>query len=326
MKKLISIVIPVYFEEEVIEFTYIRVKEYLSGLPYRYEIVFVNDGSKDKSLEILKAIAKSDKTIKIISFSRNFGHQVAITAGIDEAAGDAIVVMDADLQDPPEVISEMLVKWEKGYDVVYAKRKQRNGESFFKKFTAQAFYRLLNKLTDIEIPLDTGDFRLMDKKIKYDLLKIREKNRFVRGIISWIGHNQTFVEYERPARFAGETKYPLRKMLKFALDGITSFSVYPLKIALSVGFFSIVIAFFLFIYAISSLAFFPSATLPGWTSTIITTVFFGGVQLFTIGIIGEYIGRIFEESKKRPLYLIDEKINFEVNEKLIPEESFELVD
>ena len=310
MKK-ISIVIPVYFEEKVIPVIYSRLKDFLSKISYNYEIIFVDDGSGDRSFEILKAIALKDKTIKIISFSRNFGHQIAITAGIDEASGDAIIVMDADMQDPPEVILEMLVKWEEGFEVVYAKRKARYGESFFKRTTALIFYRLLNKLTEVHIPLDTGDFRLIDRKVKFDLLKIREKNRFVRGIISWIGYHQIFVEYDRQERYAGETKYPMRKMLKFALDGITSFSVYPLKIALNIGFFSIIVALFLIFHALISYFFFPKATLPGWTSILIATVFFGGIQLFTIGIIGEYIGRIFEESKNRPLYLIDEKINFE---------------
>lgn len=309
--KTISLVIPVYFEEEVIAVTYSHLKKFLSGISYNYEIIFVNDGSKDKTLDILKEIALKDKTIKIISFSRNFGHQLAITAGIDEAAGDAIIVMDADLQDPPEVISEMLIKWEEGYEVVYAKREQRLGESLFKRITARVFYRLLNKLTEIDIPLDTGDFRLIDRKVKYDLLKIREKNRFIRGIISWIGYRQTHVMYQRQERHSGETKYPIKKMMKFALDGITSFSAYPLKIALNMGFFSIIIAFILFLYALVSYIFLPDVTLPGWTSILIAVVFFGGVQLFTSGIIGEYIGRIFEESKNRPLYLIDEKINFD---------------
>jgi len=195
MKKL-SIVIPVYFEENVIGVIYSRLKDILSRISYNYEIIFVDDGSMDRTLELLKEIASKDKSVKIISFSRNFGHQVAITAGIDEASGDGIILMDADMQDPPEVILEMIVKWEKGYDVVYAKRKHRIGESFFKKTTASIFYKLFNKLTDVKIPLDTGDFRLIDRKIKNDLFKMREKNRFVRGIISWLGYRQTFVEFE----------------------------------------------------------------------------------------------------------------------------------
>lgn len=259
----------------------------------------------------MKGIAIEDKTIKIISFSRNFGHQIAITAGIDEASGDAIIVMDADMQDPPAVILKMLALWEVGYDVVYAKRKQRHGESFFKKTSASIFYRFLNKLTDIHIPLDTGDFRLIDRKIKNDLLRIREKNRFVRGIISWLGYRQTFVEFERQERISGESKYPLRKMIKFALDGITSFSIFPLKIATNIGFFSIIISLLLIFYALFSYIFFPKITLPGWTSILIAVVFFAGIQMLVIGIIGEYIGRIFEESKNRPLYIINEKINFE---------------
>ena len=310
MKK-ISIVIPIYFEEKVLEVIYSSLKDILSKISYNYEIIFVDDGSGDKSLKILKGIAIEDKTIKIISFSRNFGHQIAITAGIDEASGDAIIVMDADMQDPPAVILKMLALWEVGYDVVYAKRKQRHGESFFKKTSASIFYRFLNKLTDIHIPLDTGDFRLIDRKIKNDLLRIREKNRFVRGIISWLGYRQTFVEFERQERISGESKYPLRKMIKFALDGITSFSIFPLKIATNIGFFSIIISLLLIFYALFSYIFFPKITLPGWTSILIAVVFFAGIQMLVIGIIGEYIGRIFEESKNRPLYIINEKINFE---------------
>lgn len=310
MKKL-SIVIPVYFEEKVIAVMYSRLKDTLAKITYNYEIIFVNDGSTDRSLEILKEIALKDKTIKIISLSRNFGHQIAITAGIDEALGDAIIIMDADLQDPPDLITKLIQKWEEGYEVVHAKRKQRYGESLFKKTTALIFYRLLSKLTKIKIPNDTGDFRLVDRKIKHDLLKIREKNRYVRGIISWIGYRQTFIEYDRQVRYAGETKYPLKAMFKFALDGITSFSVFPLKIALNMGFLAVLMAFILFLYALFSFIFLPNRTLPGWTSTLIAIVFFGGVQLFTIGIIGEYIGRIFEESKNRPLYIVSEMINFE---------------
>lgn len=313
MKK-ISIVLPVYFEEKVVNTTYSRVKDVLSKISYDYEIIFVNDGSGDQTLKFLKEIACGDKTVKIISFSRNFGHQIAVTAGIDAATGDAVIIMDADLQDPPELIIEMLKKWEQGYEVVYGKRKRRYGEPFLRKTAFLIFYRLLNKLTDIKIPLDTGDFRLIDKKIKNDLLRMREKNRFVRGIISWLGYRQTFIEYERPGRYAGETKYPFKKLLKLALDGITSFSVYPLKIALNIGFFSIIIALVLFIYAMASYIFFPKITPAGWTSVLISIIFFGGVQLFTIGIIGEYIGRIFEESKNRPIYIVDEKINFEEKE------------
>jgi dolichol-phosphate mannosyltransferase len=308
--KLISIVIPTYFEEKVIAITYTRVKDIFSKLSFNCEIIFVNDGSGDRSLEILKEIALRDKTIKIISLSRNFGHQIAITAGIDAAKGDAIIVMDADLQDPPEVIIQLIQKWEEGYEVVYAKRQERYGESHFKKITAGIFYRALSKLSQIKIPNDTGDFRLIDRKIKYNLLNIREKNRYVRGLISWVGYKQTFVEYNRQARYAGETKYPLKKMITFALDGITSFSVFPLKIALNIGFVSVIIAFILILYALYASLFTPESTMPGWTSTLIVVVFFGGIQLFTIGIIGEYIGRIFEESKNRPLYIIAEKINF----------------
>lgn len=310
MKK-ITIVAPVYSEEGVIELFYSSLKDVLSKLNYHHEVIFINDGSKDKSLEILKKIANEDSNVKIISFSRNFGHQVAISAGIEESSGDAIIVMDSDMQDPPEVISQMLIKWEDGYEVVYAKRIKRYGESFFKKNTAAFFYRFLNRLSDIKIPLDTGDFRLIDRKIKIQLSKFREKSRFIRGIISWIGYRQTYVEFDRQERFTGETKYPLWKMIKFALDGITSFSITPLKIALGIGLFSMIIALTVSCYVFYRYIFFRELILSGWASILLAVVFFGGIQLLTIGIIGEYIGRIFEETKDRPLYIIDEKINFD---------------
>lgn len=310
LRFLLSVVVPMYYEEKVAETCYQRIRSVLNQIEgMDYELIFVNDGSQDATLPILKTIAANDPKVKVISFSRNFGHQIAITAGIDYAKGDAVVVIDADLQDPPELIKQMLEKWKEGYKVVYARRITRKGESVFKRVTAKGFYRLMNRLTDVAIPLDTGDFRLMDRQVVDELKKIKERNRFVRGIISWIGFKQTAVDYVREPRFAGETKYPLRKMLKFALDGITSFSSKPLKLALNIGFFSLFIGLLLILYAIGSKLVYPETTISGWTSLMIIIVFFGGIQLITIGIIGEYIARIYDESKERPLYIVEEKIN-----------------
>lgn len=307
----ISVIIPVYNEEGNLPELYKRLINVLENdLHVTYDIIFVDDGSKDNSWNIIEDLHKQNTKVKGIKFSRNFGHQIAITAGIDKAEGDVAVIIDADLQDPPELIPKMVEKWKNGYRVVYAKRKQRKGESKFKLWTASIFYRILDRLTDIKIPLDTGDFRLIDKKILRELRGLKEKNRFVRGIISWVGYKQIAVEYDRDARFSGETKYPLRKMVKFALDGITSFSHKPLKIALNLGFLSIFIGFVMVIYVVISKFLFPEITVSGWASILIAIVFFGGVQLFTIGIIGEYIDRIYDESKNRPLYIIDEEINF----------------
>ena len=308
--KLLSIVIPMYNEEKVADTCYERVKSVVSGITtMEHEIIFINDGSKDNTFQALISIAEKDRRVKVINFSRNFGHQIAITAGTDLSSGDAVIVMDADMQDPPELIPRFLEKWTEGFRVVYAKRTRRKGESGFKLLTASLFYRILKKLTDIQIPLDTGDFRLMDRKVVDELKKLRETNRFVRGLVSWIGFRQTFVEYERDVRYAGVTKYPLRKMIRFALDGITSFSDRPLKIALNFGFLSLCIGLLLIIYAIVSKVYYPETTISGWTSLLIIVVFFGGVQLLTIGIVGEYVGRIYDQSKKRPLYIIEEIVN-----------------
>lgn len=309
--KIVSIIIPVYCEEKVVEECYKRIKTTMDSLAsYDYELIFVDDGSYDDTLSILEQIAAHDTKVKIISLSRNFGHQIAITAGLDRASGDTAVVIDADLQDPPELIPKMLEKWEKGYQVVYAKRTAREGERRLKRWTASLFYWLLNKLTDIKIPQNTGDFRLMDRKVVLEMRKMKERNRFVRGLSSWVGFSQIGVEYKRNQRYAGETKYSLRKMLKFAFDGIFSFSQKPLKIALNIGFFSIFVGLLLIIYVFLGKIFFPDITVPGWASLLIAVVFFGGVQLFTIGIIGEYIGRIYDEIKNRPLYIIKKEMNF----------------
>ena len=311
MKK-ISVVIPMYFEEDVVNECYNRTKEVLNKLSsYEHEIIFINDGSKDKTLELLEKISQNDNNVKIISFSRNFGHQAAVTAGLKFTTGDAVVIMDADMQDPPEVIEEMVKLWEEGNEVIYAKRKVREGETKFKLFTAKMFYKMLNSLSDTEIPKDTGDFRLADKKVIEVINQLPEHNKFLRGLFSWVGFKQIPLEYERKERFAGKTKYPLKKMIKLALDGITSFSTKPLKILGVLGIFSVLISFIILIYALISFAFNLNHLTPGWTSLMVTITFLGGIQLLSIWLISEYVGRIYDESKGRPEYIIDKKINIE---------------
>ena len=311
MKK-ISLVIPMYYEEQVAEECYKRVTKVLKELKdYDYEIIFVNDGSKDKTLPILEEIAKKDKNVKVVSFSRNFGHQAAVTAGLKYVTGDAIVIMDADLQDPPELIPDMLKYWEDGYEVIYGKRKTREGESAFKLLTAKAFYNTLNKLSDVEIPKDTGDFRLVDKKVVDVINSLPEHNKFLRGLFSWVGFKQYAYEYERKERFAGKTKYPLKKMLKLAQDGILSFSTKPLKIVGGFGILSVIISIAILIYSILSFAFKWNNLTPGWTSLMCTITFLGGVILISLWMIGEYIARIYDETKQRPQYIVDKTINIE---------------
>ena len=309
MKK-ISIVIPMYYEEQVAEECYKRVTGVLKNIKeYDYEILFVNDGSKDRTLEILEKIAKENDKVKIISFSRNFGHQAAVTAGLKYVTGDTIVIMDADLQDPPELIPDMLKHWEEGYEVIYGKRKTRDGESAFKLFTAKAFYTTLNKLSDVEIPKDTGDFRLVDRKVVDVINSLPEHNKFLRGLFSWVGFKQYAYEYERKERFAGKTKYPLKKMLKLAQDGILSFSTKPLKIVGGLGILSVIISIAILLYSILSFAFSWNNLTPGWTSLMCTITFLGGVILISLWMIGEYIARIYDETKQRPQYIIDKTIN-----------------
>ena len=311
--KTVSIVIPMYYEEEVARECYEKVSNVLKSLKdkYDYEIIFVNDGSKDKTLEILENIAKDDKKAKIISFSRNFGHQAAVTAGLKEVSGDAIVIIDADLQDPPELIPQMLELWKQGNEVIYGKRKTRKGESAFKLLTAKMFYKTLNALSDVEIPKDTGDFRLVDRKVVDVINSLPEHNKFLRGLFSWVGFKQEAYEYERQERYAGKTKYPLKKMLKLASDGIISFSTKPLKLVGALGIVSIVISIVLLIYALISYIFKLNQLSAGWTSIIVAVTFFAGVQLLSLWIISEYIGRIYDESKGRPQYIVDKKINFD---------------
>lgn len=298
-----SVVVPLYNEELVIQETYKRLKQVMDGLGESYELIFVNDGSRDKTAQMAQAICEADKNVRFIDFSRNFGHQIAITAGMDYSVGDAIVVIDADLQDPPEVIPEMLKKWKEGYDVVFGKRIKRQGETFFKKLTAKVFYRFLKSMTEVDIPVDTGDFRLIDRKVCDALKSVNERNRYIRGIISWLGFKQIGVEFIREKRFAGETKYPLKKMLKFAFDAITSFSYKPLKLASYAG-TTISILSFLYLLIVLYQRLFIGNTIPGWASTLAVSLFFNGIVLVILGIIGEYIGRIYDEVKGRPLYIV----------------------
>lgn len=312
MTKLISIVVPCFNEQEVFEETYKRLTDTFAQLDasrYTYEIIFVNDGSKDNTAQLIQTKVKADARIKGINFSRNFGHQIAITAGLDNCKGDAAVVIDADLQDPPHIILDMVKKWEEGYDVIFGKRRDRAGESAFKLVTAKYFYRFINRLSDVDIPLDTGDFRLMDRAALDQFLSMRETYRFVRGMVAWIGFNQTFVEYDRESRFAGSTKYPLKKMLRLASDAILSFSNTPLKIATFVGFITSLMAFAGILYALY-MRLFTDNFVEGWTLLMISVLLIGGIILLVLGIIGEYVGRIYGEIKRRPLYIIKDKLGF----------------
>ncbi len=304
----LSLVLPVYNEEPVLPELDRRLREFLASVGVSWEVVFVDDGSKDRSLELLRQMASGEPRFRVISFSRNFGHQTAITAGVDAAAGEAVVVMDADLQDPPEVVSEMLERFREGFDVVYGVRKVRHQESIFKRATAAMFYRLLRSLVGVPIPVDTGDFRLMSRRVVLTLRALRETNRFVRGMVAWVGFKQTAVYYERAGRFAGETHYPLRKMIRFAMDGITSFSIVPLRIATWLGVMAGVAAIFVAAWAIW-VRLFNAAAVPGWATIMIAVSLASSAQLLMIGILGEYVGRIYEEVKRRPLYIVQEQIN-----------------
>jgi glycosyltransferase involved in cell wall biosynthesis len=312
-QKLISVVVPVYCEEAVIEHTYDELTRVLRALPaYRYELIFVDDGSSDGTGAILRRLAGADPHAKLIRFSRNFGHQVAITAGIRRARGDAVVTIDADLQDPPSLIPQMVALWEAGNQVVFARREEREGETWFKRATAASFYRLLDRLAGIHIPRNTGDFRLIDRRVADELNRMGEHNRFLRGLVSWVGFEQVAIGYVRNPRRAGETKYPLRKMIRFAWDGIISFSDKPLRAALDLGFLAIAVAFGVLAYGLYQ--HWTGHTVRGWTSTMVTILFLGGVQLFTLGVIGEYLSRMQDEIKGRPLYIVDEEINLERDE------------
>lgn len=310
MKPNYSIIIPVYNEEEVIRITHQRLSSVMLSLGEPYELIFINDGSRDKTPEILTEICEKDKNSCYINFSRNFGHQCAVTAGMDYARGDAVVIIDADLQDPPEVILEMISEWKNGYDVVYGKRSKREGETFFKKLTAKAYYRLLKSMTNVDIPVDTGDFRLIDRKVCDTMKSLPERNRYIRGLVSWVGYKQKAVEYVREERYAGETKYPLKKMIKLAMDGISAFSYKPLKLAASIGFL-ISLASFIYLVVIICQKLFTNAVIQGWASTMAVLLLTQGIVLIMLGIIGEYIGRIFDEIKGRPIYIVRDTIGFD---------------
>jgi len=301
----LSVVIPVYNEEGNIEALHQRLRAVAEELEVDYELLFVNDGSRDRSLALIKALAERDPAVKYIDFSRNFGHQIAVSAGLDRARGAAITIIDADLQDPPELIADLYRKHREGYEVVYARRRRREGETWFKRSTAKAFYRLLSRLTNVEIPLDTGDFRIIDRRVAEVLRQMPERHKFLRGQISWIGFKQTFVEYEREARQAGETGYSLRRMIRFALDGITGFSDMPLKI---VTYFGLIVSVFAFLVTCYTLygRFVLKDYVPGWTSLMISVLFIGGIQMIAIGIIGEYLSRMNADVRQRPLYVVRE--------------------
>ena len=306
----LSVVAPVFNEEKILPELYRRMSAALDSTGESWELILVNDGSRDRTPEIMRELHAADPRVKVLSFSRNFGHQVAITAGTDFARGDAVVVIDADLQDPPEVIPELMARWRDGYEVVYAVRSERRGETWFKEATAKLFYRIIHQVTEIDIPMDTGDFRLMDRKAIDALKSMREKHRFMRGMSVWVGFRQTGVPYVRAERFAGETKYPFKKMLKFALDGITSFSYLPLQLATYVGFVAAGLAV-LGIVATVILRLSGSQAFYGQATTLVSVLFLGGVQLISLGIIGEYLGRIYDEVKGRPLYIVREALGFE---------------
>lgn len=298
-----SLVLPIYNEEETIPELVRRLESLVEQLDGDAEVILVDDGSSDSSYELMVAAREADPRFKLLRLSRNFGHQIAVTAGLDVASGEAVIVMDADLQDPPEVALELAARWREGYDVVYAVRAERHGESRFKQATAAGFYRLFKRMSDVDVPLDVGDFRLVDRRALDAFRSMRESNRYVRGMFSWIGFRQVGVPFSRGERFAGETKYPLRKMLKFATDGIVSFSAYPLRLALNLGFVVSAFSFLLgVVFLLSKLAGFYSV--PGLASIAVFVAFLGGIQLLLIGIMGEYVARIHDEVKGRPLYLV----------------------
>lgn len=311
---LVSVIVPCFNEEEVIEETHRRLSGALRENGLNYEIIYVNDGSSDRTLDALRDISESDDHVRYIALSRNFGHQLAVTAGLDVTEGDAVVVIDADLQDPPACIAEMFKEWRLGSDVVYGQRRARQGESAFKLMTAKMFYRALNGISDIEIPMDVGDFRLMDKEVASLLADMRERDRYLRGMVAWLGFKQTALPYDREARFAGETKYPLRKMLALAFNGMMSFSMAPLRFVLGLGMIVVAFATIGMIYAVA-LRLLTDNWVSGWTLLFMAVMMMGGVQLIVMGAIGEYVGRIYMQSKQRPLYAVRERAGFDHNKR-----------
>jgi dolichol-phosphate mannosyltransferase len=311
MSGLISIVVPCFNEEEVLRSTNRRLVMVLEQLSLSFEILYVDDGSTDATPEILRELQALDERIRVIRFSRNFGHQMAITAGLEHAAGDAVAIIDADLQDPPEVLADFVAKWTEGFQVVYGVRTERDGETAFKLWTAKIFYRTMGNLSDTEIPLDTGDFRLIDRRVVDALLAMPERDRFVRGMVSWLGFSQAAVPYHRAVRAAGVTKFSFFKMVKFATDGIVSFSILPLRLATWVGFAASGIALLGVLITVVERLIGVEGLVRGWASVLVAILFIGGVQLICMGIIGEYVGRIYGESKRRPLYVVCERLGFE---------------
>lgn len=312
MKKL-AVIVPCYNEEAVIAISYRRTREVLSSLPIATEIIYINDGSRDNTRQLLDNIAASDPEVKVIHFSRNFGHQPAVTAGINNCDADLAIILDADMQDPPELIPDILEVQEKeNANVVYCVRKSREGESFFKLLSARFFYRTMNYMSEVHFPLDTGDFRLIDRKVMDQFDRFQERGKYIRGLISWVGFHQVPFYYEREARIAGETKYPLSKMLKFASTAMLYFSKKPLRLAISLGFISVLVGIVLAIWFTLGKIYDFSNAETGWTSIMTSIIFFGGVQLLTVGVLGQYVGILFDEIKARPEYIIDEKRNFGV--------------
>jgi len=309
---LLSIVVPIYSEEDIIPEFYKRTKAVLSGLEptYDHEIIFVDDGSRDSSLRLLRDLSGEDSKVKVLCFSRNFGHQFAITAGMDYAQGQAVITIDGDLQDPPEIIPEMVEKWQAGTEVVYGVREKRRGENTFKLLTAKVFYRFINTLSDTDLPLDAGDFRLLDQKVVEALHSIREENRYIRGLVRWTGFSQHGLPYKRDPRYAGKTKFTLKKMLRFAFDGILSFSDKPLKMSAFLGFLITFCSFLIAVWIVINKLRYPKLVISGWASLVLVVLFMGGLQLLSLGILGLYLGRQYREVKRRPLYILAQKFGF----------------
>lgn len=305
-RPIYTVIAPIHNEESVLPELYRRVSNVLNVYTQNWELILVDDGSRDRSAAVIFDLREADPRVKGIKLARNFGFQVAVTAGLEHAQGDATILMDGDLQDPPEVISDMIAQWKQGNDVVYGVRSRRAGETWFKKTTAHAFYRVIQRITNVDIPVDTGDSRLMDRRVVEALLQMPERHRFLRGMVSWVGFKQTGVQYDRQPRFAGETKFSLRKMVQFALDAITSFSYFPLQLASYIGFAMAAISGLCILLVIVLRLFGSSAPLLGQATTLVTVLFLGSVQLICLGIIGEYLGRIYDEVKQRPLYLVDQ--------------------
>lgn len=305
-KPVLSIIAPNFNEAQTLPELYRRMREVLDATGETWELILVDDGSTDGSTDIIRDLSEKDHRVRPVIFARNFGHQIAVTAGLDYSRGQAVVIIDSDLQDPPEVISDLVAKWREGYEVVYAIRTEREGESWFKLFTASLFYRIIYRITDVDIPMDTGDFRLLDRKVVNVLNKMRERHRFLRGMSVWVGFRQIGVPYKRVARFAGETKYPLKKMFRFASDAITGFSYFPLQMATYLGFISAGLSILAIPVVIALRLFGSHNPLIGQATTLIAVLFLGGVQLISLGILGEYIGRLYDEAKGRPLYVVRE--------------------